>query len=105
MTNREGEKTERSPAEIARDRTKQLGTEGNIGRQIGEILRDEGFKIEDAISAFILEGYVAATEDFLLDEDLLHVSNSPMEAGIAVIIASQNPRALPSVIWPKPEKR
>lgn len=91
--------------EDAEQRIDQLRQDGKTGVQIGEELKREGFSMETARKAFFQQSYVVAAEGFTEEKDLLHVSNQPMEPGVAAIVASAEPRGLPEVIWPKQKKK
>lgn len=71
------------------------------GQEIAKVLLAQGYSIEESASAFKDLGYVAAIEPFTRDIKELHVSNRPIQAGLAAIIASSEPRTLPSVVWRK----
>jgi hypothetical protein len=74
---------------------------GVAGRDIAEQLRKDGADIKDVQQAFLQHRYVVAVYPFSADVQELHVSDTPLE-GIAALIASQAPRALPSVVWNLP---
>ena len=71
------------------------------GVQIAQVILEQGISVWDAQTAFIALRYIATVEPVFSDLDALHVSDHPMEAGLAVIIAMQAPQALPEIVWEK----
>lgn len=78
----------------------ELLAEDRRGVEIAQALKDEGYSSSDVRDALYKAGFVVVWEgegDFRL----LHVSDCPMETGLAVLISVSEPRALPSVCWPQ----
>ncbi len=86
-------------AQDLRELITRLQREGKLGKDIAEFLRLEGYKIGEVQSAMTALDYVTSIEPFTRDVYGLHVSDRPMQAGVAALIAVSEPRALPWVIW------
>lgn len=80
-------------------RVRELRLENKTGVEIARVLHAEGHPIQEARDAFFDLGYVVSIQPFTTDIQELHVSDRPMEAGLAALILMQEPRALPSVVW------
>lgn len=83
-----------TPEKSALDRSRELRGPDRTGQEIATVLRDEGYELIDALKALLEDGHVATTEG-----NELHVSDQPSGAGLATLIMSAEPRALPSVMW------
>ncbi len=84
----------------AQARIMQLRLEVKKGFEIGAVLLQEGYTLQQARHAFKALGFVVAIETFTSEEDLLHVSDRPL-TGLSSFMALSEPRALPYVHWPK----
>ena len=78
-------------------RLSALKAEGKKGIEIARVLYQEGYNIEEVRGAFYQEGYMVSIEESV--PRFLHVSDNPMQAGLAVLFASIEPRALPEIAW------
>ena len=89
------------PNNRAEDRIAQLQQEGKKGVEIATILHEENYSLKETSHALLAMDYVATLEDGGEDTILLHVSDSPMKAGLGALVASTEPRALPEMEWKK----
>lgn len=82
---------------------KALHQQGKTGVQIATVLRDQDFALHAVKTCMFSQGYVVAVYPLTEGQMELHVSNWPLKAGIAAVVAAMEPRALPSVIWSQEE--
>ena len=82
----------------AKTRTTELLAEGKTGREIGKILIEERFTLDETVAALLDSRFVVAQEQICLDSTMLYVSDKPEQAGIRVLMMASHPFMLPSLL-------